>query len=309
MKKSFMIPFSSLVFLLIFAGVTKAVEIEKNPLLITSLPITQLLVQHLADGTDIVVDLVVPATFSMSAQESYFKKNSAFKRKSAVATACVTVASAWKGDSFYPFARRNNIKIVELDATSPVDRTQAGVQLLHIPQSSKISPYVWRAPANVSRMVAILGNDLQRLFPGFEKSLQDNLRELQRRLFQLRTEYEVLFAEEEMGRVVALTDDFIYLTNEFGIEISNYFLKEEIDWTDKDYQLFSDYLKKAGIKAVLCKKTPGKKMAKILAEAKVIPVVYLSLVSAFDSSMDPADNLLQFFSRNLETIHAAVCDK
>lgn len=290
---------------LLFADVDQGGEL--HPLVITSLPATQLLAQSLTDGTDITVELVVPANYAMGAQENYFKKNANFLEKSAVAKACVTLASAWKGDSLYPFARRNNISIIEIDAAAPIDRRQAGVVLLNGLQSGEIDPYIWRSPANLSRMVGIVASDLQRLFPRYEQAIHDNLLRFQRELFQLRTRFEILFGEKDMGEIVALTDDFLYLTSEFGVEVGRYFLKEEIDWSSAEYSEFTAYLKEMEVKTVLCRRVPGEKLAAAIADGGAAAVVFSPLATLTKSPVpQPATIFLQFFARNLNALSAAL---
>ncbi len=271
-------------------------------LVITSLPVTSLLVQHLVQGSDIETKMVVPARYSMAAQKNYFKKNKQFAQSAATASACVTIGSAWRGDALYPFARRHNIHIVEIDAAAPIDRSRTGVVLVTQQQSEEISPYIWRSPANLVRMAEFISDDLQRLFPQHASLFRKNLLTLQRNLFQLRTNFEILLSEKNVGTAASFTDDFDYLTSEFGIEVDRYFLKEEIDWTVEDCLEFSEYLKKNGIKLVLCNRPPQKNIADAIANAGAVAAVLQTLLNLQTEERNPLDIFSQFYSSNLSTI-------
>ncbi len=273
-----------------------------KPLVITSLPVTSLLVRHLVKGTDVATELVVPAAYSMSAQKNYFKKNKNFAQNAEKAVACVTIAAAWRGDSLYPFARRHNIRIVAIDAAAPLDRRRTGVVLVKKQQSDEISPYIWRSPANLARMAEFICDDLERLFPQYSPVFKKNLLQMQRKLFQLRTDFEIRLSEKDVSVAAALTDAFDYLTSEFGIEIDRYFLKEEIDWTAEDCDQFSAYLKENDIRLVLCKKQPQANIYQAIIKAGAVPVVLQTLLSMGNTKKVPLDIFTELYTHNLATI-------
>ncbi len=279
---------------------------ERKPLVITSLPATTLLASHLAAGTEIETILVIPASYSMGAQENYFKKNRNFAKQAVDAVACITIASAWREDSLYPFARRHNIRVVEIDAAAPKDRSRTGGVLLTDQRTGKISPYIWRSPANLAGMAEFICRDLQQLFPQYTTVLENNLLTLQRQIFQLRTQFEIAFSEGEGGAVAALTDAFDYLTSEFGIEVDRYFLKEEIDWTEEDCNNLTSYLKENGITVVLCNKTPRDNIVKAIADAGAAPVILKTLFMPQKEKAAPLEIFTDFYSDNLTAIVKAV---
>ncbi len=279
---------------------------ERRPLIITSLPVTTLLTSHLTAGTEIETTLVIPSSYSVGAQKNYFKKNRNFAEQAAGAAACITIAAAWKEDSLYPFARRHNIHIVEIDAAAPKDRSRTGGVLLTGQGTNRISPYIWRSPANLTRMAEFICRDLQQLFPQYATELKNNLLTLQRQIFQLRTRCEIALSEKEGGAVAALTDAFDYLTSEFGIEVDRYFLKEEIDWTEKDYSNFTSYLKENGITVVLCNRPPRENIAKAIADAGAAPVILKTLLTQQKEKAAPLEIFTDFYSYNLTAIVKAM---
>ncbi len=292
-----------LVAAVVFTGVASihAAE-ERKPLVITSLPVTALLTSHLVEGTEIESALVVPSSYSMGAQKNYFKKSREFAKQAERASACVTIASAWKEDTLYPFARRHNIRIVEIDAAAPKDRRQTGVVLLTRQRDNHISPYLWRSPANLARMAEFICRDLQQLFPQYTQALKKNLLTLQRQIFQLRTRFEIAFSEKEGEAVAALTDAFDYLTSEFGVEVDRYFLKEEIDWTEQDCSTFASYLKENGIRVVLCHRQPRENIAKALADAGATPVILKDLTTQQKEETASLETFVNLYSDNLTAI-------
>ncbi len=278
---------------------TQAADIGK-PLVISSLPATALLADHLAAGTGIETALIIPPSYAMAAQKNYFRKNKGFAKQAKTAAACITIASAWQNDTLYPFVRRHNIRIVAIDAAAPIDRSRTGVVLLSSQRDGKISPYIWRSPANLARMAEFICIDLQQLFPQYSPTLRKNLLILQRQIFRLRTRFEISFSDRELSAVAALTDAFDYLTSEFGIEVDRYFLKEEIDWTEKDCRDFARYLKENGVRVVLCGHSPREDIAEAIAAAGATPVVLQTLT--IKKGIPPLEIFTRLYSTNLTAI-------
>lgn len=199
--------------------------------ILTSLKATKLLTQTLTAGTEIKTVLTIPPTYSMNSHAHFFKKHATeFNEHARNAAACVTIRSIWSGDDLYPYARRSNVRIVEIDGSAPVDKTQAGVKLIKEYGNGFVSPFIWRSPGNLTKMADFITKDLMALYPDQSTKIYTNLKSFKRAIFKLRTEYESKLIELDSTEAISLTEDFDYLLAEFGIEITKAFLKQEIDW-------------------------------------------------------------------------------
>ncbi|NDV25171.1 metal ABC transporter solute-binding protein, Zn/Mn family [Desulfovibrio sp. JC010] len=275
--------------------------------ILTSLKATKLLTQTLTADTRIQTIQTVPSTYSMNSQARYFKKHAReFNEQAMGAAACVTIRSIWNRDDLYPYARRANVRIVEIDGSAPVDKTQAGVKLIKEKTGGNVSPFIWRSPGNLTKMADFIAKDLMALYPDQAAVIDNNLKSLKQQLFKLRTKYELKFIDLESMDVISLTGDFDYLISEFGIEVVDSFLKQEIDWNDADVAALAQSIRENEIKTVLCNRMPQGKIFEAIVNNGAHPVVLTTLVTANDPHLPPKQRLLEFYSENLERIYGGL---
>jgi ABC-type Zn uptake system ZnuABC Zn-binding protein ZnuA len=272
--------------------------------ILTSLEATNLLTQMLTDGTGIKTVQTVPATYSMNAHARYFKKHDKnFNEQAVTAAACVTIRSIWNRDDLYPYARRANVRIVEIDSSAPVDKTQAGVKLIKQKKSGKISPFIWRSPANLTKMADFVAKDFMALYPDHATQIDSNLKLFKQDLFKLRTKYEAKLIDLESTEVISLTEDFDYLLSEFGIEVLDRFSKQQIDWDEADITTLENSIRRNGIKTVICNRAPQGNIFEVIVNNGAQPVILDTLLTADRQDLTPKQRLLGLFSDNLDKIY------
>ncbi|ACS79056.1 metal ABC transporter substrate-binding protein [Maridesulfovibrio salexigens] len=275
--------------------------------ILTSLEATNLLTLALTDDTGIQTILTIPTTYSMNAHARYFKKhNKNFNEQSVNAAACVTIRSIWNHDDLYPYARRANVRVVEIDSSAPVDKTQAGVKLIKEKKNGKISPFIWRSPANLTKMADFIAKDLMALYPDQASQIDSNLKLFKQDLFKLRTKYEAKLIDLDSTEVISLTEDFDYLFSEFGIEVLDRFLKQQIDWHDEDIAALEKSIREHGIKAVICNHAPQGRIFEAIVNNGAQPVILDTLLTTDGQHLTAKQRLLGFFSDNLDKIYVGL---
>ncbi|SOB60111.1 putative Periplasmic solute binding protein [Pseudodesulfovibrio profundus] len=287
----------SIILLLVFAS--NAIAKDKSITVLTSLEVTTALAEALTRGTSIRVINVIPDGYSMRGQDAYLKKHQAsFFEKAREADAVLTVGAAWPADPLYKWARRGNIRIVNIDVSKPLDEYGAGVPLLEV--AGKYSPYVWRSPANLTRMASIASDDLCRLTPGDATRIKANLQEVQSVLFRLRSKYEAASLDLAAVELAAFTTGYTYLINEFGLEVMEYFLRSESAWSDSDMERMIAQIKGAGVKAVVCPWEPDAKGRHVIERGGAVPVVLQAFKRAEEEN--PVDALIGWYEGNLSRL-------
>lgn len=281
-----------------------AASIAGLPLtVLTSLEVTQALGEALAAGTSIRVENVLPAGHFMRAQDAYLKKHRVeFFRAAEKAGAVLTVGAAWAHDPLYKWGRRGNIRIVNIDAAKPLDEYGAGVALTEI--EGRYSPFVWRSPANLTRMAAIVAADLIRLSPENTEAVNANLKTLQAVLFRLRSKYEAALLDVDIADLAAFTDGYTYLAEEFGLDVHFYMLMPERELTEDSVRTIGAQLRRDGVKAVLCAWEPGPLGLQAIKEGGAVPVV----LDRFErkGEADPVKALVDWYDGNLSRILAGL---
>ncbi|MEO6369425.1 MAG: zinc ABC transporter substrate-binding protein, partial [Steroidobacteraceae bacterium] len=255
--------------LLSTAGLASAAE-AGGPLVLTGIQATYSLALALTAGTPIQVQNVPADGRQMSVQKDYIaRRMDALARQFSAATAVITVTNAVPTDPLYRFAREANIRIVDIDAAVPWSLNMPGVALADTPASnaawghdadvaeSATAPYFWLSLSNTIRMGDIIASDLQALFPESAAVISRNLDSLKRSLLALRGDYQNRLIEVSAGDVFALTGDFVYLTNDMGLLVDGYFIKQDVRWTKADLDGLTKHLRESHLKVVLHKWMPS----------------------------------------------------
>lgn len=114
--------------------------------------------------------------------------------------AVITIAGAWHGDHTFQGARRANVRVIEIDATTPVDGRGRAIPLQAGTRDAAKPPLLWLSPENLVTMANLIAADLARLSPPdataiheAERKVVVQLNELAR--FAARESAEVTWSE------------------------------------------------------------------------------------------------------------------
>ncbi len=121
----------------------------------------------------------------------------------------------------------------------------------------------------------IIAHDLEALFPDSAPAIGANLETLKRPLLELRGSYQDKIVAAGADVVFALTSDFVYLTNDMGLFVDGYFIKQDVRWTDKDLAALTKHLRDNGVKIVLHKWQPSEEIQKAAIDAAGAKLVVL----------------------------------
>jgi ABC-type Zn uptake system ZnuABC Zn-binding protein ZnuA len=291
-----------------------------GPVVLTGIQATYSLAMALVAGTPIQVRNVPPDGREMSMQKDYIaRRMDALAGQFSAATAVITVTNAVPGDPLFRFAREANIRIVDIDAAVPWSLNMPGVALASSPAStatwghdpdpveSSTAPYFWLSVSNAIRMGDIIASDLAALFPDSAAVIGRNLDTLKRSLLKLRGDYQNRLIEVGAGDVFALTGDFVYLTNDMGLLVDGYFVKQDVRWTRADLDGLTRHLRESHIKVVLHKWLPSEAIQKAIqaAGARLVVLDAGDPGIVADNALAP-DGLQQILRRNLEAISVAL---
>ncbi|MBC2694263.1 MAG: zinc ABC transporter solute-binding protein [Desulfobacteraceae bacterium] len=297
---------------------------QEFPLVLTCLQPTYSFASILTKDTSIKVSNLGPAGYPMGRLGRYFKTHEKeIKNYAARADAVITIRSVWKHDPLYIYARKWNIRIIEIDASMPFAPALTGVSILEVPDScpllpgtqtgkslrkdhQTISPFIWLSLSNASKMLSIIAGDLKRLSPKDAAVIDKNLVTFKKKLFRLRLKYENIFAELESLEVFGLTDVFPYFTNDLTFHVTGYFLKDDFYWTKEDLSNLKIRLQQDKIKVVIHKWQPKPEIIQAVMDARAKLVVLNSMNPAIykEGRIDP-DGYLKNMRNNLEIIASA----
>ena len=144
------------------------------------------------------------------------------------------------------------------------------------------------------------------MFPDSAATIGTNLEALKQQLLDLRGDYQNRLIESGADVVFALTGDFVYLTNDMGLFVDGYFIKQDVRWTETDLTALTKHLRDNGIKVVLHKWLPSDAIqgAVRAAGAELVVLDAGDPGVVVDRAL-AADGLQQILRKNLEAIAAA----
>lgn len=304
---------------LLLAAAIQAAD-QSPPSVLTGNQATYSLASALTRGTPIEV-LNIPGDGRQSSllKDYIGRRTERLAPTFAAATAVISLTNAFPEDPIYRFARDANIRIVNIDAALPWSLNRPGVALAERPVSTvawgtdtdpvgaTTAPYIWLSLANSIRMGDIIAHDLAELFPEAASDIRQNLDSLKWSLLRLRNEYQGLLIEAGDDTVFALTGDFVYLTNDMGLYVDGYFIKQDIRWTEGDYSMLTSHLTQHGIEVVIHKWLPSDAIQSAISAAGARLVV----LDTGDPGMVEnrelvTDGLQQILRKNLEAVYSAL---
>jgi ABC-type Zn uptake system ZnuABC Zn-binding protein ZnuA len=155
-------------------------------------------------------------------------------------------------------------------------------------------------------MADLIAHDLSALFPDAAPAIAGNLDAFKRSLLQMRGEYQDRLMESG-GNLFALTGDFVYLTNDMGLLVDGYFIKQDVRWTKSDLDGLTAYLRDHHISAVLHRWLPSDDIQDAVKSggAKLVVLDAGAPGVVIDESL-AADGLQQILRKNLEALRVAL---
>ena len=296
-----------------------AVRGDDAPLVLTGTQATYSLAAALTAGTPIQVQNVPADGRQLALLKDYIERRTdSLAPTFEAATAVVSLTNALPGDPLYRFARKANIRIVDIEAAVPWSIDAPGVALAEIPASnvawgsdtdaaqSSVAPYFWLSVSNAIRMGDLIATDLEALFPDQAAAIGANLETLKRSLLALRGEYQGRLIDSGTDVVFALTGDFIYLTNDMGLYVDGYFIKQDVRWTDADLSALTMHLRDNAIKVVIHKWQPSEAIQNaVRAGGAKLVVLDAGDPGVIVERALAKDGLQQILRNNLEAIVAA----
>ena len=206
-----------LMFLLIGTMYAENRTFKKNKKVLTSIQSVYSIVKNITKDSDIEVYSIFDSDVSMDYGKSAFDNRDLDLSSAKDAVAVVDVAKVWNNDYLYEYARRKNIRIVEIDASySFSGNDYLSLSLLNYKNGDR-NPYVWMSFQNVIKMANIAVDDLSELFPENSKIIEKNLTNFSQEIKEIENGYLEKTLTLSSLSVIALTENLDYLFNDLNI--------------------------------------------------------------------------------------------
>lgn len=204
-------------FLLIGTMYAENRTFKKNKKVLTSIQSVYSIIKNITKDSDIEVYSIFDSDVSMDYGKSAFDNSDLDLSSAKEAVAVVDVAKVWNNDYLYEYARRKNIRIVEIDASySFSGNDYLSLSLLNYKNGDR-NPYVWMSFQNVIKMANIVADDLSELFPENSKTIEKNLTKFSQEIKEIENEYLEKTLTLSSLSVITLTENLDYLFNDLNI--------------------------------------------------------------------------------------------
>ena len=290
-----------LMFLLIGTMYAENRTFKKNKKVLTSIQSVYSIVKNITKDSDIEVYSIFDSDISMDYGESAFDNKDLDLSSAKEAVAVVDVAKVWNNDYLYEYARRKNIRIVEIDASySFSGNDYLSLSLLNYKNGDR-NPYVWMSFQNVIKMANIVADDLSELFPENSKIIEKNLTNFSQEIKEIENGYLEKTLTLSSLSVIALTENLDYLFNDLNI-FFNY-----TDSNEMTVKNVSEIMKRNNSKIFISDRWIKKEIINEIEKKgrKFLVLDTFNIPREVDGKMDP-DGYIKGMKENMEKLVEAM---
>ena len=280
---------------------TMYAENRTNKKVLTSIQSVYSIVKNITKDSDIEVYSIFDSDVSMDYGKSAFDNKNLDLSSAKDAVAVVDVAKVWNNDYLYEYARRKNIRIVEIDASySFSGNDYLSLSLLNYKNGDR-NPYVWMSFQNVIKMANIAADDLSELFPENSKIIEKNLTKFSQEIKEIENGYLEKTLTLSSLSVIALTENLDYLFNDLNI-FFNYTDSNEV--TVKNV---SEIMKRNNSKIFISDRWIKKEIINEIEKkgGKFLVLDTFNIPREVDGKMDP-DGYIKGMKENMEKLVEAM---
>ena len=274
---------------------------KKNKKVLTSIQSVYSIVKNITKDSDIEVYSIFDSDVSMDYGKSAFDNKDLDLSSAKDAVAVVDVAKVWNNDYLYEYARRKNIRIVEIDASySFSGNDYLSLSLLNYKNGDR-NPYVWMSFQNVIKMANIVADDLSELFPENSKIIEKNLTNFSQEIKEIENGYLEKTLTLSSLSVIALTENLDYLFNDLNI-FFNY-----TDSNEMTVKNISEIMKRNNSKIFISDRWIKKEIINEIEKkgGKFLVLDIFNIPREVDGKMDP-DGYIKGMKENMEKLVEAM---
>ena len=274
---------------------------KKNKKVLTSIQSVYSIVKNITKDSDIEVYSIFDSDVSMDYGKSAFDNKDLDLSSAKDAVAVVDVAKVWNNDYLYEYARRKNIRIVEIDASySFSGNDYLSLSLLNYKNGDR-NPYVWMSFQNVIKMANIVADDLSELFPENSKIIEKNLTNFSQEIKEIENGYLEKTLTLSSLSVITLTENLDYLFNDLNI-FFNY-----TDSNEMTVKNVSEIMKRNNSKIFISDRWIKKEIINEIEKkgGKFLVLDTFNIPREVDGKMDP-DGYIKGMKENMEKLVEAM---
>ncbi len=240
---------------------------------LTATPVTYMLSSELLKETSLTTKYLPPNRYGIERLPNWFatKGGETVQDSAKTAQAVVTIGAVWADDPLYVNARYSNIQIIEVDASQAITPRAQGVAALRLSDGST-SKYAWLNPTNLIRMVAIVSDDFQRIWPDKSEQIQKNQEQFMLSVRQLINQQQKVILDNDIDSVILLSEQLEDFASGNQLFVVDRLTKPALEWTEDDKALLKGLIEEDESVWIITTQKPNKQMQALLPMDRVLVV-------------------------------------
>lgn len=240
---------------------------------LTATPVTYMLSSELLKETSLTTKYLPPNRYGIERLPNWFanKGSKAVQDSAKTAQAVVTIGAVWADDPLYVNARYSNIQIIEVDASQAITPRAQGVAALRLSDGST-SKYAWLNPTNLIRMVAIVSDDFQRIWPDKSEQIQKNQEQFMLSVRQLINQQQKVILDNDIDSVILLSEQLEDFASGNQLFVVDRLTKPALEWTEDDKAQLKELIEEDESVWIITTQKPNKQMQALLPMDRVLVV-------------------------------------
>ncbi|EKM19527.1 metal ABC transporter solute-binding protein, Zn/Mn family [Vibrio harveyi] len=241
--------------------------------IITSTPVTYMLSEQLMQGTGIETSYLPPKRYGVERLVNWFasKGQQQAIKAGQEATVAITLGAIWHQDPTFVYARQGNIRLIEIDASQAISPRAPGVAALTL-DNGDTSKYAWMNPTNLIRMAAIVGEDLQKVYPQYQAQIEKNQQALMLEIRELINQQQDVIFAKEIDSVVLLGESLEDFASGNQLFVVDRQFKPELEWSEAEKLSLKAQFEEDKTLWLITDKRPSKQLQSIISPDRILQI-------------------------------------
>ncbi|MHA2741632.1 metal ABC transporter solute-binding protein, Zn/Mn family [Vibrio harveyi] len=241
--------------------------------IITSTPVTYMLSEQLMQGTGIETSYLPPKRYGVERLVNWFasKGQQQAIKAGQEATVAITLGAIWHQDPTFVYARQGNIRLIEIDASQAISPRAPGVAALTL-DNGDTSKYAWMNPTNLIRMAAIVGEDLQKVYPQYQAQIEKNQQALMLEVRELINQQQDVIFAKEIDSVVLLGESLEDFASGNQLFVVDRQFKPELEWSEAEKLSLKAQFEEDKTLWLITDKRPSKQLQSIVSPDRILQI-------------------------------------
>ncbi|MEF1261952.1 ABC transporter substrate-binding protein [Vibrio harveyi] len=241
--------------------------------IITSTPVTYMLSEQLMQGTGIETSYLPPKRYGVERLVNWFasKGQQQAIKAGQEATVAITLGAIWHQDPTFVYARQGNIRLIEIDASQAISPRAPGVAALTL-DNGDTSKNAWMNPTNLIRMAAIVGEDLQKVYPQYQAQIEKNQQALMLEVRELINQQQDVIFAKEIDSVVLLGESLEDFASGNQLFVVDRQFKPELEWSEAEKLSLKAQFEEDKTLWLITDKRPSKQLQSIISPDRILQI-------------------------------------